>query len=115
MEQLFVDMEKLLKRMEGDRELIKEVLTIFVEEAPARRVKFEEALIVKDLGAMAMLAHALKGACGTLEAEPLRQACFDLEQAARGGDADKVLSVCPNVLELLNKTAEVMAGLAPGV
>jgi HPt (histidine-containing phosphotransfer) domain-containing protein len=115
MEQLLVDMDKLMVRMEGDRELIKEVFTIFVEEAPARRMKFEKALIVKDLGAMAMLAHALKGACGTLEADPLRQACNDLEHAARGGDADKVLSVCPNVLELLDKTAGFMAELTPGV
>jgi len=115
MEQLFLDMAKLLDRMEGDRELIKEVFTIFVEEAPARRMKFENALIVKDFNALVMLAHALKGASGTLQAEPLRQACYDLEHAARGNDADEVRKLVPIVLDLLDKTSKYMEKLLPGI
>ena len=115
MEQLLGDMDKLLKRMEGDRELVKEVLTIFVEEAPARRVKFEKALITQDLGSMIQLAHALKGTSGTLLAEPLRQACYELEHAARDGDMDNARSLLVNMLELLSKTANFMESLVPGI
>jgi HPt (histidine-containing phosphotransfer) domain-containing protein len=115
MEHLLVDFDKLLVRMEGDRELIKEVFAIFVEEAPARRVKFEKALIVKNYEALVMLAHALKGASGTLLAEPLRQACYDLEHAARDNATEKVNSLVPMVLELLANTSEYMRKLIPSV
>ena len=108
-------MEKLLERMEGDRELIREVFAIFVEEAPGRRMKIEQALLAEDLEAMIMLSHALKGASSTLQAEPLRQACVGLENAARDGDADKVRGVVYSVLELLDKTANTMAELIPRI
>ncbi|MBI4806084.1 MAG: Hpt domain-containing protein [Desulfovibrio sp.] len=115
MEQLLVDLNKLLERMEGDRDLIKEVFSIFVEEAPVRRVKFEKALITENRDALVMLAHALKGASGTLLAEPLRQACYDLEHAARDNDADKVRVLVPQVLGLLDNTSEYMVKLLPSV
>lgn len=104
-----VDMARLMERMEGDQDLINEVFDMFVEEAPARRVKFQTALAGQDVQAMVMLSHSLKGASGTLHCEPLRQACFDLEHAARAADTAKVAALTPPVLELLEKTAAWMA------
>ncbi|GFK94897.1 Phosphotransferase RcsD [Fundidesulfovibrio magnetotacticus] len=104
-----VDMAKLVERMEGDQDLINEVFDMFVEEAPARRVKFQAALAGQDAQAVVMLAHSLKGASGTLHCEPLRQACFELEHAARAADQEQVSALTPPVLDLLEKTAAWMA------
>lgn len=109
MDQGVVDMARLTDQMEGDLELIAEVFDMFVEEAPARREKFLAALAGQDMQALTMLSHSLKGASGTLQCEPLRQACFELEHAARAGDAAKVEQYTPAVLELLDQAAAWMA------
>lgn len=111
MEQNLLDMDKLLERMEGDLELIREIFDVFVEEVPARRGKFEKALAESDTSTMVLLAHSLKGASGTLHAEPLRQACFELEHAARAGDMDKMRELTPPVLDLLERTKVRMVEL----
>jgi len=115
METELLNMVKLFERMEDDRELIREVFEVFVEEAPGRRVKFEAALAGADQTAMIMLAHSLKGASGTLMAEPLQKACYELEHAARTGDAARIAEFTPMVLDLLEKTAAKMEALKPAL
>jgi len=105
-----IDMDRLMEQMEGDRELIAEVFDMFVEEAPTRREKFLAAQAAQDMQALVMLAHSLKGASGTLQCEPLRQACFELEHAARANEAARAEQCIPAVLDLLEKTAAWMAG-----
>ena len=111
MELPLVDMEKLLVRMEDDRELIREIFEVFIEEYPERRSKFERALSGDDTKTMVLLAHSLKGASGTLHAEPLRQLCFELEHASRTGDSARIASFTPLVLDMLDKTAKAMEEL----
>lgn len=111
MEAPLLDYEKLFERMEGDTDLIKEIFAIFVEEAPERREKFETALAGRDIQSMILLSHSLKGASSTLHAEPLRQASYELEHAARDGDEARMAELTPVVLELLRETANNMAKL----
>lgn len=111
MEQNLIDMAKLDERMEGDRELIREVFSVFVEEAPARRARFEKALDEMDMGTLVMLAHSLKGASGTLQADPLRQASQTLEVAARENRTADVAALAVPVLDLLDRTAAAMDGM----
>ena len=103
-----LDMETLLSRMEGDVELIAEVFDVFIDEVPQRHKKFAAALAAGDFRQLANLAHALKGASGTLQAENLRQACSDLERTAREGEEALARALVPRVLGLLDATAECM-------
>lgn len=113
MEHALIDLDELVLGLEEDWEIIREIFDVFVEEAPGRREKFEKALAEDDFEAMILLAHSLKGASGTIKAEPLRQACYVLEQAARAGDAAKTAEFTPIVLDLLDKTAARMEELKP--
>lgn len=108
MEQNLIDMARLDERMEGDRELIREVFSVFVEEAPTRRARFEKAVGDLDVATLVMLAHSLKGASSTLQAEPLRQASQALEMAARENRTGDLAALVPPVLGLLDKTAQAM-------
>jgi len=108
MENDLIDMAKLDERMEGDRELIREVFSMFVEDAPTRRARFEKALDEMDMGTMVMLAHSLKGASATLQAEPLRQASHALELASRENRTGDVTALVAPVLALLEQTAAAM-------
>lgn len=111
MEQNLIDMVKLNERMEDDRELIREVFQVFIEEVPIRRAKFDKALSEQDFPALLMLAHSLKGASGTLQAEPLRHVSQALELAVREDRTGDVAVLVPPVLDLLDATAAHMAEL----
>ncbi|MFP5222416.1 MAG: Hpt domain-containing protein [Acidobacteriota bacterium] len=108
MEQDLIDMARLDERMEGDRELIREVFSVFVEEAPTRRDRFEKAVADLDVATLVMLAHSLKGASSTLQAEPLRQASQALEIASRENRTGELAALAASVLDLLDKTAQAM-------
>lgn len=77
----------LLDLTGGDRALIDEILAAFKEDVPLRVSALSRALAAGNLAETGRLAHALKGASGSLGATCLYQRAAALEQAARGGDA----------------------------
>jgi CheY-like chemotaxis protein/HPt (histidine-containing phosphotransfer) domain-containing protein len=70
----------------GDRELLKEVITLFRSDYPSSRRAIEHALQERDSEALRLAAHRLKGAIATLGAPAGRQAAAQLEATARAGD-----------------------------
>ncbi len=103
-----LDLEKLRLRFDGDDELLGEIFTVFLEEAPERREGILAALATGDLPRLTHLAHSLKGVAGTIFAEPLRQAAYELELAARTGDLDRSRLLSDPVLKLLALTASCL-------
>ncbi len=106
-----IDTAKLLDRLEDDKELMEEIFVVFIGEAPERRAKITSAFKAMDMDALTRLAHSLKGASGTLVAEPLREASSALEMASRTGDAPGVAASAPKVIDILERTVEFMAGV----
>jgi two-component system, sensor histidine kinase and response regulator len=73
----------------GDRELLDELLTIFVEDAPIRLEAIRRALAVNgDATELAREAHTLKGSLKVIGAMPAAQLAQDLEEMARSGKRD---------------------------
>jgi HPt (histidine-containing phosphotransfer) domain-containing protein len=106
-----VDLVRLRQRFDDDEELLAEIFRVFVAETPGRRADFEAALAADDLGRLVHQAHSLKGVAGTMFAEPLRQAAYDLEMAAKAGDAADVGRKARPMLDLLEATCSHVAGL----
>jgi len=74
----------------GDRELLKEVLEIFLEDSEPTCEEIARAVEAADREALEASAHALKGACANVSAERARAAAAELEEMARGGDLGEV-------------------------
>lgn len=104
-----IDMARLRERFDDDQELLAEIFAVFVSESPGRRAGIEAALAEADLATVAGMAHSLKGVAATLFAEPLRQAAFALEKAARSGDASAARTAVALVFDLLDRTAASLA------
>jgi HPt (histidine-containing phosphotransfer) domain-containing protein len=100
-----VDLDRLRERFDDDEELLTEIFQVFVAEAPGRRQGIEAALASGDFEQLARLAHALKGVAGTMFAEPLRQAAYELEIAARSGDRERTAACIPLVLDRVDGVA----------
>lgn len=109
-EQPLLDLDKLRERFDNDEELLAEIFAVFASEAPGRRSGMEAALAAGDLPKLAGMAHSLKGVAATMFAEPLRQAAYALELAARAGDAQAAAVALPPVLERLTAAVACLPG-----
>jgi two-component system sensor histidine kinase/response regulator len=80
------DRTALLERVEGDEELLAEIVRLFLDELPRALEELKVAGKLDDLKALGRAAHKLRGALGNLCAAPATAAALKLEQSADGDD-----------------------------
>ncbi|MGA8222978.1 MAG: response regulator [Candidatus Acidiferrales bacterium] len=80
------DLAAALQRVEGDRDLLEEIVRIFAEECPKTIAEIHRAFDTNDAPLLERLAHTLKGSSSNLGALVLPQSAAALEQMARAGD-----------------------------
>jgi two-component system sensor histidine kinase/response regulator len=115
MERLMIalDMDSVLESLGGDRELLREVLGILVEELPRHMESLRAAIASGNADAIEKQAHSIKGELGYLSLSEISLNACDLE--ASGRDANTVLSASlyvrleAGVLEVLPQCAEWLA------
>lgn len=81
---------ELLALMEGDRDLLVELIEVFFEDAPQRVEAVRRALADRDAEALYKAAHALKGSAGNFGAPSINVVgrANRLEALARENDLD---------------------------
>jgi two-component system, sensor histidine kinase and response regulator len=87
------DPAAVLKRVDGDRELLAEIAGLFFEDTPRLLSEVRNAITCADGKALERSAHTLKGSVGNFGARTAFDAAFNLEQMGRNGDfarADQV-------------------------
>jgi len=80
------DVALALARVEGDRELLDEIIRIFCEQCPKTMAEIQTAIRLADVSLLERAAHSLKGAASNLGASDVSQSASELEHAARSGD-----------------------------
>ena len=102
--------DALLQRVSGDRELMTDVIRVFLEDLPKRLGAIRNAVTGRDADALRSAAHALKGAAGNLSAGGLFEAARVLERVGAESRMDaaeaawRQLSVeATNVIEALRR------------
>lgn len=110
----YVDMPELLARVENDRELLSELLALFLEDYPKLRDVLHHAVKVGDARQVKEAAHSLKGMLANLSMQHGAELAAKIEAAARTGDAREVQQAMAAIDEeatgLLAAVAEFMAG-----
>lgn len=86
----FIDFDELLERAENDRELMRDLLTIFMEEFPQRLHALGEAVASLDAARVVLEAHALKGMLSNLAAIEAATAVAELERLGRSNETSKI-------------------------
>jgi two-component system, sensor histidine kinase and response regulator len=82
----------------GDQELLADLTTLFLEDAPAQLETLREAIEGGDAPSVEQVAHTLKGSCGNMGAMRMATICTELEEAGRSGD----LAPAPALVSRLN-------------
>jgi signal transduction histidine kinase/DNA-binding response OmpR family regulator len=106
-DQQILDESRLQQFIEFDddqRSMTREVVQLFVTDAPERIQAIQKAAAAADLTALASAAHALKGSAGNVGAVSLQAVCSDMEAQAKAGNLAAATSQIPVLPELLAKT-----------
>jgi HPt (histidine-containing phosphotransfer) domain-containing protein len=83
-----LDRALLLERVEGDPELLAEVIQLFLADAPRLLDAMRNALLQGDMILLERSAHSMKGAAGNMSALFTVNAALQLEQSAKKGDQE---------------------------
>jgi HPt (histidine-containing phosphotransfer) domain-containing protein len=78
--------EQAMVICDEDEELLREIVEVFLSDAPNHVEGIRAGLKAGDLEQVRRSAHAIKGASGNIAAESLREAAQHLERSAKGGD-----------------------------
>ena len=81
-----LDLEAALARLDGDRGLLAEMASLFVEDCPRMLAAIREAITCQDAQALARAAHRLKGSVSNFAAQAALDAALKVEMAAGRAD-----------------------------
>lgn len=83
-----MDLNVALQRMDGDAELLQEIIDIFLDDHVGGLQELHAAAEARDSTRLQRAAHTLKGAAGNFVAVRATDLAFQLEQTCKGGDLD---------------------------
>lgn len=101
-----INAEWLARMRTTKPQLLRALFGMFLDDEPARLATLTEAVSKGDLKLTRYHAHSLKGAAATMGMEPLRDACRELEFAAKAEPAE--LAALATALERLVHEAETV-------
>jgi signal transduction histidine kinase/CheY-like chemotaxis protein len=78
-----LDMKSVLDRVDGDRELLRELLQDFINISQQYTSDMESGIQRQDWDAVRQISHTLKGSSANLSCERIRKLATNLEQMAR--------------------------------
>ena len=110
-----IDRASLLERVEGDQELLTEMIHLFQEDAPSLVTAMRDALERGDMAVLERSAHSLKGAVGNLSAKAAAAAAQQLEKDAKNKDTESAKESLAKVEGAVNKLLPALAELCQGV
>jgi two-component system, sensor histidine kinase and response regulator len=80
-----LDVTAVLEHVEGDRELLEELVRLFIEGSPASMREMRQSLNEREAHRLERLAHTMKGSSASLGANRVSEAALVLEMRARSG------------------------------
>jgi len=102
--------QALLQRVDGDEELLEEMVTIFLEYTPQQLDEIRQALDLGDAPGLQGKAHSVKGAAASISAEALQQAAGALEAAGRNRDLEQAAIQLKALAQEFSRFQAAMAG-----
>ncbi len=91
-----------MERVQNDKELLMELLGIFIEDFQEKKKVLIEAVANKDVETVKSVAHSLKGATGNISAKAMRQTFVRMEQQAKDGNLSGMEGIIPILEEQFN-------------
>ncbi|HNT36087.1 MAG TPA: Hpt domain-containing protein, partial [bacterium] len=84
------DRTKALQRAADDQDLLREIMKVFVEDAPRQLREIHEAFDSQDAEEVRKKSHALRGAAGNVSAVALQMKAQEIEQQSLQASFDQI-------------------------
>lgn len=91
--QINLDFRQILDRLGGDEQLLRDVIEIFIEEAPKHVDTLRRALAQGDAEAVEKTAHSMKGELGYLGISVVSEKARELEELGRKHDLEQASQI----------------------
>ena len=104
------DVEALLRRLMGDRQLASVIVQGFLDGVPAQLNNLRTRLAEADVPGARRQAHQIKGAAATVAAEGLRAIAMAIEREGRAGQLDRCRDLLPRAVEEFGRFRDALAG-----
>jgi two-component system sensor histidine kinase/response regulator len=105
------DLDTALRIVEGNRELLIELVQLFMEESPKQLADLDQAIARGDVAAIALRAHALKGPLSSLGAPAAADAAWRLEQMGRSGQLEGLVAARGDLERELSRLERALTAL----
>jgi len=107
-----VNWDEALTHVEGDRELLAEMATLFLEVCPGLLSAIREAIARHDARGLEHAAHDLKSSVGNFGAHTAQEAALTLEKIGREGDLARAQEAYRLLEESVQHLSPVLEALA---
>ena len=88
--------------------LVREVIDMFIADAPAHLRDLQQALVDGDAGRLARTAHRLLSATQNIGAHNMSALCIEIESLGRQGDLGALAQVVPGLTQALEKVCQAL-------
>ncbi len=99
-----LDLSKTRKNIGSDESLLREIVSVFIEDVPQILAELQAACLRNDYRGVALQAHSLKGLCDTFGAEPARTFAQRLELDATNSSDAVTMEKIHRLVDSLNRT-----------
>ncbi len=82
------DWDRALYQVDGNEELLKGLLDMFMDDFPNKMADLKTALDAKDTDGIRLHAHSLKGNASSIAINSIKQVAFKIEKAGEYGKLD---------------------------
>jgi PAS domain S-box-containing protein len=106
-----VDAERLLADFGGNQGLVRDVIDVFLTDAPVMIARVRKAARESSADELAAAAHALKGSAGLFSRGQAYESARRLEQLARAGDLSSTDGACADVEADVSRLVAELRGL----
>ena len=106
-----LDQDRLSQNMEGDADVLQDIVAAFLRDQPTQEREITVALSNGDAPTLARAAHTFKGLLLTLAAKPAADAALRLEMIARGGQLADAQAAWRDLQVQLARLQPVLRGL----
>ena len=107
-EDVGLDVEAVVARIGGDRELFVDIGRLFVEHSAEMIAALAAAVQSRDITAIATSAHALKGSISSFTQGSPYECAKQVEDTARGGDLETAVALVPQLITEVDRLREAL-------
>ena len=107
-EQEACDADSLLDRLDGNTQLLSELVHAFLEDAPRLLQELRQAVLRRQTPQIAAIAHTINGMVSNFEAGQCRDAALRLERTCQEGVLDGVEQLTSDLEQAVNRLAETL-------